>query len=94
MRLVRRDYDPRVGRFTAPDPLGDTGGDHDLFEYCVDDPVNAVDPTGEFAFALCGQWPAPCLLTQGCLRRPKGMIPFGIPIGVHDAKTGGLPLPK
>ena len=46
VRLVRRDYDPRVGRFTAPDPLGDTGGDHDLFEYCVDDPVNAVDPLG------------------------------------------------
>ena len=52
VRLVRRDYDPRVGRFTAPDPLGDTGGDHDLFEYCVDDPVNTVDPTGELAFSL------------------------------------------
>ena len=40
------DYDPAVGRFTAPDPLGDTGGDHDLYEYCVDDPVTMNDPSG------------------------------------------------
>jgi RHS repeat-associated protein len=46
VRFGCRDYDPEVGRFTAQDPLGDTGGDHDPYEYCVDDPVNAVDPTG------------------------------------------------
>jgi RHS repeat-associated protein len=46
VRFGCRDYDPEVGRFTARDPLGDTGGDHDPYEYCVDDPVNAVDPTG------------------------------------------------
>ena len=46
IRFGHRDYDPAIGRFTAPDPLGDTGGDHDLWEYCVDDPVNAVDPEG------------------------------------------------
>ncbi|MCC8193897.1 MAG: RHS repeat-associated core domain-containing protein [Deltaproteobacteria bacterium] len=48
-RLVRfgyRDYDPVVGRFTSPDPLGDTGGDHDVYDYCVDDPVSLVDPEG------------------------------------------------
>ncbi|MEW5773641.1 MAG: RHS repeat-associated core domain-containing protein [Thermodesulfobacteriota bacterium] len=28
VRFLHRDYDPTVGRFTAPDPLGDTGGDH------------------------------------------------------------------
>lgn len=47
VRFGRRDYDPQYGRFVAQDPLGDTGGDHDLYEYCVDDPINAVDPTGE-----------------------------------------------
>ena len=46
VRFVNRDYDPRTGRFTAPDPMGDTGGDHDLYEYCVDDPINAEDPWG------------------------------------------------
>jgi RHS repeat-associated protein len=46
VRFGFRDYDPRTGRFTAPAPLGDTGGDHDLYDYCVDDPVSAYDPTG------------------------------------------------
>ena len=46
VRFGWRDYDPAVGRFTAPDPLGDTGGDHDLYEYCVDDPVSMCDPEG------------------------------------------------
>ncbi|MFV0349297.1 MAG: RHS repeat domain-containing protein [Halodesulfovibrio sp.] len=52
VRFGYRDYDPAVGRFTARDPLGDTGGDHDLWDYCVDDPVNANDPLGLFAFLL------------------------------------------
>ena len=46
VRFGYRDYDPDVGRFIAPDPLGDTGGDHDPWEYCVDGPVNMVDPLG------------------------------------------------
>ena len=46
VRFGWRDYDPSVGRFTAPDPLGDTGGDHDPYEYCVDDPVTMNDPSG------------------------------------------------
>jgi RHS repeat-associated protein len=48
VRFCHRDYDPAVGRFTAPDPLGDTGGDHDLYDYCVDEPVGRVDPEGLF----------------------------------------------
>ena len=46
VRFGFRDYDPQVGRFTAKDPIGDTGGDHDLYDYCVDDPVSFVDPEG------------------------------------------------
>ena len=46
VRFGFRDYMPELGRFTCPDPLGDTGGDHDLYDYCVDDPVNMVDPEG------------------------------------------------
>ena len=52
VRFLHRDYDPTVGRFTAPDPLGDTGGDHDLYDYCVDEPVGRVDPEGTVAFLL------------------------------------------
>jgi RHS repeat-associated protein len=52
VRFCHRDYDPTVGRFTAPDPLGDTGGDHDLYDYCVDEPVGRVDPEGLWGIAL------------------------------------------
>lgn len=52
VRFGYRDYDPATGRFTCPDPLGDTGGDHDLYDYCVDDPVSLVDPIGLNPFAV------------------------------------------
>ena len=46
VRFGYRDYDPSTGRFTALDPAKDRRGDGDLYDYCVDDPVTAVDPTG------------------------------------------------
>jgi RHS repeat-associated protein len=48
-RLIRfgaRDYDPRVGRWTAKDPLLFGGGSTNLYEYCGGDPVNCIDPNG------------------------------------------------
>ncbi len=45
-------YDPFTGRWTAPDPLGDAGGDPDWYGYCLDDPVNGVDPLGLFFSAI------------------------------------------
>ncbi|WP_320172319.1 RHS repeat-associated core domain-containing protein [Maridesulfovibrio sp.] len=41
-----REYDPATGRFISPDPLGYAGGDVDLYGYCLDDPINFVDPFG------------------------------------------------
>jgi RHS repeat-associated protein len=41
-----RDYDPDVGRWTAKDPILFAGGDTDFYGYCLNDPVNCVDPTG------------------------------------------------
>ena len=46
-----RDYDPDIGRWTAKDPIFFEGGDTDLFGYCLNDPVNAIDPTGKFLVA-------------------------------------------
>jgi RHS repeat-associated protein len=46
VRFGLRDYDPFTGRFTAKDPLGYAAGDPDLYGYCLDDPVNGVDPWG------------------------------------------------
>ena len=41
-----REYDPVIGRFISPDPLGYAGGDADLYGYCLDDPINFVDRDG------------------------------------------------
>ena len=46
IRFNWRDYDPRIGRFMSLDPANDTRGDGDLYDYCVDDPVNRHDASG------------------------------------------------
>ena len=45
-RFGWRDYDPDTGRWTALDPIGEAGGDEDWYGYCLDDPVNGIDPLG------------------------------------------------
>ena len=54
VRFGYRDYDPETGRWTAKDPILFAGGDTDLYGYCLNDPVNLVDPTGEFATVVGG----------------------------------------
>jgi len=54
VRFGWRDYDTLTGRWTAPDPMGDAGGNPDWYGYCLDDPVNMVDPLG-----LMGSQPEP-----------------------------------
>ena len=46
-----REYDPFTGRWTAKDPIGFAGGDTNLYGYVLNDPVNLVDPSGEFGIA-------------------------------------------
>ena len=46
VRFDFRDYDPEVGRWTAKDPILFAGGDTDLYEYCMFDPVNWIDQDG------------------------------------------------
>ena len=48
-----RFYQPQLGRFLQPDPIGFAAGDANLFRYCAGDPVNFTDPDGRFAnFAI------------------------------------------
>ena len=65
-------YDPYVGRFITPDPLGGTGGDHDLYDYCVDDPVTTDAPSG-----LLDPFPAVGLFL--------GTKAIALPLGALDA---------
>jgi RHS repeat-associated protein len=53
VRFGARDYDPRIGRWTAKDPIGFAGGDTLLYGYVGGDPVNWVDPTGSQEVWIC-----------------------------------------
>jgi len=41
-----RYYDPETGRFISKDPIGFAGGDVNLYNYVLGDPINWGDPTG------------------------------------------------
>jgi RHS repeat-associated protein len=46
VRFGLRDYDPTIGRWTAKDPIDFAGGDVNLFNYVLNNPVNWIDPSG------------------------------------------------
>jgi hypothetical protein len=39
-------YSPKLGRFLQNDPIHFSGGDINLYRYCVNDPINVGDPMG------------------------------------------------
>lgn len=46
-----REYDPEVGRWLQRDPILFNGGDTNLYNYVVSDPVNFTDPSGTICLA-------------------------------------------
>ncbi|OIQ50309.1 hypothetical protein BerOc1_02240 [Pseudodesulfovibrio hydrargyri] len=78
VRFGWRDHDVRTGRWTAPDPIGDKGGDPDWYGYCLDDPVNGVDPLGLEA-------------RKGAGRRIATSSAVGVGLGAWRGSTFGLP---
>jgi hypothetical protein len=46
-----RDYDPNIGKWITKDPIRFDGGDSNLYNYVVNDPINFIDPEG-----LAGYW--------------------------------------
>ena len=79
VRFGFRDYDTFTDRWTAPDPLGDKGGDPDWYGYCLDDPVNGVDPLG-----LEGFWGGVKKIGAGL-----GELWDKAPAGISEAVTKG-----
>lgn len=43
---VPSNANPKLGRFTAKDPIGFAGGDTNLYAYVMNDPINLTDPLG------------------------------------------------
>jgi RHS repeat-associated protein len=54
VRFGARDYDAMVGRWTAKDPIRWWGGQPNLYQYCLGDPLNLIDPTGRDDYGA--QW--------------------------------------
>ena len=75
VRFGARDYDADAGRWTAPDPLGFSGGDANLYAYVGGDPVNAVDPVGLFGLMDISEAAAGALneLTFGASNKIAGI---------------------
>ena len=49
-----RYYDPGIGRFITADPIRFQGGIN-FYTYCLNDPINFFDPSGEKSYAECYQ---------------------------------------
>ena len=54
VRFGARDYDAEIGRWTAKDPIRFAGGDTNLYVYVANDPVNVIDPSGEWLWVAAG----------------------------------------
>ena len=48
-KIVRRYYDPQLGRFTQEDPIRFNSGDFNLYRYAYNHPTGFTDPSGEDA---------------------------------------------
>ena len=52
-----RYYDPSIGRYLTPDPLGISGGNMNPYLYAQSNPVNSIDPLGLYSVSIfqgCG----------------------------------------
>ncbi len=97
IHLGARHYDPKVGRFLSPDPIG-YPFPLDLYSYANGDPINFRDPSGRFsshAYEALGSTALDILgnpYLQGGLRMHGGYTQAMIGAGVITAgiATGGV----
>jgi RHS repeat-associated protein len=94
VRFGARDYDPNVGRWTAKDPIRFAGGDTNLYEYVLADPVNLADATGldPFSEVVIKTAVGGICVAAGCaLGLPGGPLTLGAGCGIGViAGTGAV----
>ncbi len=81
--LRNRYYNPMLGRFLSPDPVGIAGGIN-LYAYTFDDPMNWVDPSGLITVGAGGNW-------AGELYAPVPVFAVNDGIGVTGGTMTGRP---
>ena len=79
-----RDYDPSVGRWISKDPILFNGGDTNLYGYVLNDPINAIDPTGHGTNVLINGIPG------GGGDEPMNEIDIGADGGSTPGGSGGM----
>ena len=75
-----RYYDPSIGRYISPDPIGQAGGVH-VYSYVANSPVNWIDP---FGLDIWTEGPSH--------NEPTGhvSINFGDPLGEYTSYSFGI----
>jgi RHS repeat-associated protein len=87
-RFGARDYDAETGRWTAKDPIGFGGGVSNLYEYCLNDPINLFDRKG-FQVIYGQESPSNIVMTfNGNTLTIKTNVGNGIIIGMYPAISG------
>ena len=95
-RFGARDYDPRLGRWLARDPLGFGAGDTNLYAYVGGDQVNLVDPAGLAWIPLADRPHAHSGDSVGAALGAASMVPgpVGTAAGIAgDARAGAFSTP-
>lgn len=86
VHFLFRDYDPSTGHFIQRDPLGLRGGDVDVYGYCLDDPVNLIDPIGLFGLTKDEN----AFLHEELLGWASGVMTAGKPLVVDLPSRAGV----
>ena len=95
----QRDYDPAIGRWTTPDPLGFEAGPN-LYTYVFNQPLTKRDPLGLYALPSLGMWDSMLIEKnaanmnsprfQGGMRAMGGLVEGGIGAGLFALPTFGI----